>query len=217
MRGPLTILTAIVLLSTVAAPTVAPGAVDPAGDSGPAAGADPAGNGIVTMVHLSFEPWVPGPPPVAEALAGTNDGMFVYFHAIPYDVTGQKPLPTVLSEPEIEILDPAGEVLVRSGPNLDPASRPTCVEETSLENHTGPVEACVPLAVPASTFNGHPVVQVKLHWTNATGPQVENYNIPAHLLLHSAIEGTPVDLDTVDQHLTQATPVVVEYLVDPVP
>lgn len=175
------------------------------------------GNGYLLMVHATFEPRPQdtldeGPPPAQEAFAGTQDDGNIVLHLIPYTVDGLTP---------VGVTDPTVEVESLSGETFDLAPSPgtqddeVCVEETSLPGHEGDVGDCLVAEVPADELAPADGLLVALRFTDGDGEQVERYNAPAHIALHLAIDGAPIDPATIDATLTQPTPLLVETAVDP--
>lgn len=199
----------ILVLLTVGLLAIAPSVVWAGEDP------DPAGNGVVMMVHGHFEPWVQGPPPALEAVATTQEDGRILLHTITYSADVQA-LPVAVSDPELRIID--GDDTHSMFSNGDPEDSQICQEETNLPGHEGPIEACAVFDLPADHFDGRNVVTFELLFTDEDGrPQREVYNVVAHYLLHSWIEsgGGTVDLETVDDTFTQPTPYFVQNLVDP--
>jgi hypothetical protein len=59
------------------------------------------------------------------------------------------------------------------------------------------------------------VVTMTLHFVDARGPQEKVHSVPAHFMLHMAIENlVPIDLKAVDAATTEASPLVIENVVD---
>lgn len=178
---------------------------------------DPAGNGVVMMVHGHFEPWVEGPPPALEALVATPEDDRILLHTITYSAEDDtRPVP--VQDPVLRIveLDGTTEEVAANG---DPNDSEICEEETNLPGHEGPIDACAVFELPADFFEGRNVVLLELLYTDGDGdPGREVYNAVGHYLLHFWIEsgGESVDLQTVDETFTDPTPYVIEHLVDPV-
>lgn len=189
--------------------------------SAQAGGPYSAGNGFIIFVHATFEPNIYDAsstliPPVPETLAATNDGGFVVFNVIPHGLDGR---PVIVSNPRLEITATDGRHRgIDLSPNGASASQPECVIETQAPGFEGPVQACQVFRLPASTFEGMPLVDLTFRFTDAQGAQVELNNLPAHLLLHAFQGGAPVDLAQVDRDLTgTVTPFAVQSLIDPEP
>lgn len=176
------------------------------------------GNGLVTMVHGSADPdpsdlGVPAPP-AQEAFVAHRTGDSVILHVIPYDTDTARPANLSGDDPKLRIQRPGASDL-EVEPNLDPETRPTCEEETSLEGHEGPIEACLVFEVPADEFTPQAAPTLVLTFANATYDGVEAYNAGAHVLLHDHIEGGPVPLEVADELTGQPTPFVVEGAAEP--
>lgn len=171
------------------------------------------GNGYLMMVHATFEPRPEGPPPAQEAFVGTQDDGDIVLRLIPYTLDGLVP---------VEVSDPEVAVESLSGGSFTPTpsagtNDAICEEETSLHDHEGPVAACLIVRVPADELAPADALLVTLRFADDGGEQVERYNAAAHIALHAAIEGAPVDPATVDATLTQPTPLLAETAVDPQP
>lgn len=198
----------ILVLLTIGLLTIAPAGSLAGGDP------DPAGNGVVMMVHGHFEPWVEGPPPALEALATTQEDGRIVLHTITYSAEADtRPVP--VQDPVLRIISVDGVDEVQA--NGDPSSSAICQEETGLPGHEGPIEACAVFDLPAEYFDTRNVVTFELLFLDGDGrEQREVYNAAAHFLLHGWMEsgGMSVDLGTVDETLTEPTPYLVQNLVD---
>jgi hypothetical protein len=188
-----------------------------------------AGPGYVLQIHSTAEPHShplldgaqTGSLPADQAKTGAtygggavtatrNDGSIV-FHAIPYRADTVRPV--VVQNPRLEVKAVNSDRRLLLEPNL-PAGGKICQTETSWAGHEGPLDACTVYQVPVAALDGMDVVTLTLHFTDAFGPQQKVHSLPAHLLLHMAIEGTPVDLRAVDAMMSEPTPLVIDRLIE---
>lgn len=185
------------------------------------AGADApssAGNGYVMMVHATFEPNIydassGAVPPAPEAIAATNDGDWVIFNVIPHGLNG---VAVIVSDPVLVITATGGTQRIEVTPNGASASQPECAIETQYPGFEGPLEACQVFRLAAATFDGMPLVDLALQFSDGEGTQIEVNSLPGHLLLHAHQGGAPIELAQVDRDLTgSVTPFAVENLIDP--
>jgi hypothetical protein len=145
------------------------------------------------------------------AATATRNGGSILFHAIPY--RADTVYPVVVRDPRLEVNAVGSDRRLLLEPNL-PAGGRICRVETSWAGHEGPLDACVVFKVPVEAFNGMNVVTLTLHFTDALGPQQRVHSLPAHFMLHMAIEGAPVDLHAIDAATTKPTPLVIENLIE---
>jgi hypothetical protein len=145
------------------------------------------------------------------AVSATRNGGSIEFHAIPY--RADTVYPVVVRDPRLEVKAVGGDRRLMLEPNL-PAGGRICRVETTWAGHEGPVDACIGFKVPVEAFNGMNVVALTLHFTDALGPQQRVHNLPAHFMLHMAIEGVPVDLRAIDAATTEPTPLVIDNLIE---
>jgi hypothetical protein len=195
-----------------------------------AARAASAGNGVILMVHSTFEPHShealddaqTGSVPVDQVVSSfkygsgsvgaTRSGEYIVFHAIPYLTATVDPV--VVRDPQLEVTALGSDRRLVLRPNVPADQERICQVETSWMGHEGPVEACTAYKVPVEAFDDMKVVTLTLHFLDAGGSQEESHSLPAHALLHSAIYGAPVDLNTVDGAHTEASPLIIENLID---
>ncbi len=187
---------------------------------------DPAGNGIVMMIHMHWEPWVNevSPvflPPALEALGATPTDGDIVFHVIPYRASDDLGLvrPVDLSDAKLTLIGATGATTMELHPDpTRPAADQTiCQEETQLPDPDGDVEACKVFSAPAEFFTGQNILTARLTFTDEEGdPGVENYNAVAHYLLHGYMEsgGESYSLEDADEQFTQRTPMVIQNLVE---
>jgi hypothetical protein len=64
--------------------------------------------------------------------------------------------------------------------------------------------------VPYEYFSGQPVVNMSLHFDDASGHREIFHNVAAHVLLQMALAGAPIPLTVVAEVGKQPTPMVVE-------
>lgn len=100
-------------------------------------------------------------------------------------------------------------------PNLLPDREGPSGFETSWYGHEGPLEACSAYRVPVSAFEGENVVTLTLHFRDDAGVREEVHDPIAHLLLHMAIDGVPINLDGFDAVTAEAAPFIIESALDP--
>jgi hypothetical protein len=192
------------------------------------AGSTPSG--YVVMIHSTFEPHgekqtqqlirsdtpieqlVTGSENAPGAVAATRNGDDIVFHAIPYAADTVRPV--IVERPQLEVdLVGSGRHLVLT-PNGSAGEEPICRVETAWHGAEGPVDACTVYRVPAKVFQGVRVVTFTLHFVDARGAQQRVHNGFAHLMLHMAILGAPVDLRAIDANTTVASPLVVDSVID---
>lgn len=222
----LAVLTSLALSTAGAAPavmtadeasTVSTGADEASTVS--SAGEDPDDNGIVYMVHGTFEPNPTGPtpaPPAQEAFATTQQSGEIVLHVIPYSVEEQAP--TSFEEDVQVILDgPAPDQALVVEPREGTTDDQRCVDETKIEGHEGDVADCLVVTTDAESVRGWGVVEIVLNGTHApTGASVaETYSSPAHVAMHTTMEDGEPGWSTADQLSAVSTPILVEDLVDP--
>jgi hypothetical protein len=143
-------------------------------------------------------------------MATRTDGS-ITFRAIPYRADTVSPV--VVRNPRLEIEAVGGDRRLLLEPNV-PAGGDLCHIETTWAGHEGPLDACIVFRVPMAAFDGMDVVTFTLHFVDAAGPQQKVHNAMAHVLLHAAIGGAPIDLKAVDTATTEATPLVIENLIE---
>jgi hypothetical protein len=143
-------------------------------------------------------------------MATRTDGS-ITFRAIPYRADTVSPV--VVSHPRLEIETVGRDRRLVVEPNV-PAGGNLCRIETSWAGHEGPLEACTVFRLPVTAFDGMDVVTLTLHFVDAAGPQQRVHNAMAHVLLHAAIGGAPIDLKAVDTATTEATPLVIQNLIE---
>ena len=136
------------------------------------------------------------------------EGKYVFFHAIPFQASTGSPV--VVRNPHLDFdqVDGTGENKAR--PNLPAAGQRICQVETSWKGHEGPVEACTVYKVPYEWFSGQPVVNVSLHFDDASGHREIFHNVTAHALLRMALSGAPIPLTVPAEAGKQPTPMLVE-------
>jgi hypothetical protein len=190
-----------------------------------------AGNGYVLMIHSTFEPHSTavvdgadtGRARVDQARTGvtyasgaggaTRNGDYIVIHAIPYLVSTVYPV--IVDHPLLEVDAVGSDRRLMLQPNLPPDQERICHVETTWSHHEGPIEACSVYRVPVQAFDGMNVVTMTLHFVDAGGPQEKVHSFPAHFMLHMAIENlVPIDLKAVDAGTTEASPLVIENVVD---
>jgi hypothetical protein len=186
--------------------------------------------GYIIMIHSTFEPdgnqqseqlsrrdspfdqLITGGENALGAGGATRDGDYIVFRAIPYAADTVRPV--VVERPQLEVdLVGTGRHLMLE-PNAPPAQESICHFETSWYGSEGPVDACSVYRVPVHAFAGVNVVTFTLHFMEANRPQQRVHNDLAHLMLHMAILGAPVDLRAIDATTTVASPLVVDSAVD---
>lgn len=196
--------------------------LSPGPDEAPAvlsAGEDPGDNGIVYMVHGTFEPNPTAPtpaPPAHEAFATTQQSGQIVLHVIPYSVEDQAPT-SFEDDVQITLEGPAPDQSVVVEPRAGTSDDERCVDETSIKGHQGDVEDCLVVEIDAETVQGWGLVEIVLEGTHApTGTSIaETYSSPAHVAMHTTMEDGQPGWSTADQLSTVGTPILVEDLVDP--
>ena len=145
-------------------------------------------------------------------LAATRSGDQIIFHAIPYSAATVYPV--VVRQPQLEVDFIGTNRRLMLTPNLPPDNEPVCYMETGWQGHEGLLQACTVYRVPIREFDGVVAVSLTLHWVDPEGPHARVHNGFAHLMLHLAIWGAPIDLAAIDHATTVASPLIVESIID---
>jgi hypothetical protein len=145
------------------------------------------------------------------SILAPGTGGHVVFHAIPYSTASADPV--IVDDPQLEVVGAGSGRRLFLQPNVHPEREDVCRVETGWKHHEGPIGACSAYRAPVEEFS-EKVVTLSLHFVDAKGHKTIVHSQPAHNLLHAAILGAPIDLRVVDATMTQASPFIVESVLD---